>query len=220
MKTYKNILVALGVTLLLLTIGMKNELEAQPCTNLVDTLLIDGCYYEVYLCVFCGAAYPGYVNVDSLKSLNGCTNSLDPVELLQQAYSQVATVAMQWYEYCQPNLPPCTGTERKIMKLNINICWKAKLDYAPLSMENNYLFFPCNTDEYCEVEYSYCIDSLGMVQHNITSATSNYNPYTLSCLGSEGYEIELPKYPDDDNGTETDCYILHTPCNPDGYIWP
>ena len=199
---------------------MKNEAEAQPCTNMVDTLLIDGCFYEVYMCVFCGSAFPGYVTVDSVKSLDGCTSSLNPIELLQQAYSQVATVAMQWYEYCTPHLPPCSGTERKILKLNISICWRAKLVYAPLTPANNYLFLPCNTDEYCEVEYSYCKDSLGIVQHDIISATKNYNDSTLSCLGTEGIDVmPLPTFPTFPNGYETDCYILHTPCNPDGYIW-
>lgn len=220
MKTYKNMLVALGVTLFLLTVGMKSEAEAQPCTNLVDTLLIDGCYYEVYLCVYCGAAYPGYVNVDSLKSLGNCSTTLDANQILQEAYSQVATVAMQWYEYCQPHLPPCSGTERFTMTLNINVCWKAKLQYAPLTMINHYIFIPCNTDEYCEVEYKYCIDSNGHVQHELYSSSRNFDINDFSCDETEGYEVmPLPTFPTYPNGYETDCYILHTPCNPDGYIW-
>lgn len=46
-------LVALGVTLFLLTVGMKSEAEAQcdpGWTHIIDTLLVQGCLYKVELC--------------------------------------------------------------------------------------------------------------------------------------------------------------------------
>jgi hypothetical protein len=51
MKKYTNILFALGVTLFLLTLGMKSEAEAQSMcdstwTQKKDTLTIAGCEYE------------------------------------------------------------------------------------------------------------------------------------------------------------------------------
>lgn len=52
MKKYTSVLVALGVTLFLLTVGMKSKAEAQcdpGWTHITDTLLVQGCLYEVDL---------------------------------------------------------------------------------------------------------------------------------------------------------------------------
>ncbi|MFA7326512.1 MAG: hypothetical protein WC121_07615 [Candidatus Kapaibacterium sp.] len=63
MKRFSNILVALGVTLFLITVGMKSEAEAKHCkgTTVVDTVTVDGCEFEVTLCVTCAYSYPGRV---------------------------------------------------------------------------------------------------------------------------------------------------------------
>ncbi|MFA7325699.1 MAG: hypothetical protein WC121_03480 [Candidatus Kapaibacterium sp.] len=57
MKRFSNILVALGVTLFLLSVGMKSEAEAQPCTSpwqtITEIVTVGGCNYQVEICVLC-----------------------------------------------------------------------------------------------------------------------------------------------------------------------
>jgi hypothetical protein len=218
MKTFSKISLALVAILFLLSFGMKSEAVAQPCTTILDTINLGGCPYEVELCIYCGAAYPGYVDVRSIRQLTGCVPSVTNYdELVKTAYKKA--MASLWYDHCQQNVPPCSGTDRKEMTVKMYICWKAKLDYAPLIDKNLYYFYPCNTDEYCEVEYSYCIDSLGALQYTIGTATANFpSDSTLSCFGSEAEEVPLPVYPAP-NGTESACFILHTPCNLDEFNW-
>lgn len=217
MKKYSNILVALGVTLFLLTVGMKSEAEAQPCSIVVDTLILGGCPFEVELCVFCGNAYPGYVQVNKISPLSGCSTSLTMEQLIQTAVKKASSAL--WFDYCQYNAPPCSGPSRKSVIAKIPICWSAVLQYASLAEENRYIYIPCNTDEYCEVEFKYCVDSLGTLQSTINSITPNYPlDSTLTCFGSEAENIQLPVYPLP-NGTMSDCFILHTPCNPDEFGW-
>lgn len=215
LKIYSVIALTLG---LFLISGSSIELKSQPCTTMVDTLTIDGCDYEVTLCVYCGLAYPGYLTVESMKLISsGCTTTLDPNELMQRAYTQVSTVSVMWYNYCQYHLPPCGGPEPpKEMTVRQYYCWKVKLDYYDaVDSTNYYLFLPCNTDDYCEVTYEYCVDSLGVVQKNLSSSRTDAT--SIDCT-EEGEDIEIPEHPDP-VGTESDCYILHTPCNPDIYIW-
>lgn len=89
MKTITKILVALGVTLFLLTVGMKSEAKAQPCTTLLDTLTIGGCPYEFEICVYCGLSYPGYIIVKNYRKLDpNCINALTDPQIYQQALTQ------------------------------------------------------------------------------------------------------------------------------------
>lgn len=216
MKKLSNILVTLGVIIFLLSFGMKSEVVGQPCTQVKDTLVVDSCLYEVTICVYCGAAYPGYVAVDSVRQISGCTTSFTYNEVLQTVYKKV--MASQWYNYCQYNAPPCSGTERKEMEVEMYICWRARLEYASIAQENRYVFYPCNYDDYCEVEYSYCVDSLGVLQYTISDINPNFDLQDLGC-SLEAEDVSLPEFPMFPNGSESDCFILHTPCNLDGFNW-
>jgi hypothetical protein len=217
MKNNTNILVALGVTLFLLTVGMKSEVKAQPCSIVVDTLVLGGCPYEVELCIFCGNAYPGYVEVNKITQLTGCSSSLTMEELIQTAIKKASSAL--WFDYCQYTAPPCDGSDRKVVTVKVPICWRAGLQYASQAQENRYIYFPCNTDEYCEVKYKYCFDPLSVLQSTIDTIMPHYPAdSTLTCFGSEADDIELPTYPML-NGTMSDCFILHTPCNPDDFNW-
>lgn len=213
MKTYKNILVALGITLFLLTVGMKGEAEAQPCTVLKDTLNIGGCPYEIDVCVYCGLSYPGYAEIKGIRPIDpNCTSTLPFYQVMQQAYTQLTNVATIWLDYCQPLLPPCEGTIRKPFKWRIALCWYARLEFSKPGPNNDrHLIMPCEDSPYCEVEYEYCVDEYGMVHHTEDTSIILIEP---NCT-LEGYEVILP----DDfignlPGDESDCFILHTPCNP------
>ena len=196
---------------------MKKVAEAQPCTNMKDTLIIDGCPYEVDLCVYCGLSYPGYAIINSVRPLTNCNSTLDRNELMQLAYTQLATTASIWLNYCQTLLPPCSTQTRTIMKWRMPVCWYAKLEFSiPGANNDRHIILPCEDPEYCEIEYEYCIDDLGIIH---SDPTNTVFPVIPNCV-LEGNEVILP----DDfigslPGDESDCFILHTPCNPDDFEW-
>src|SRR5690606_23575786 len=108
MKKLSNILVTLGVTIFLLSFGIKSEAVGQPCTILKDTLTISGCEYEFQVCVYCGLSYPGYAEVRGFTPLNpNCSNGLTFEQLMQQAQTQLGTSASLWLDFCLPTVPPC-----------------------------------------------------------------------------------------------------------------
>lgn len=213
MKKYTNILVALGATLFLLIVGIKSEVKAQPCTIMKDTLTISGCQYEFQICVYCGLSYPGYVTIGAYRKLNpNCVNSLTPNQVLQQALTQLNTADALWLEFCQPLIPPCDGDERVTVEWRISFCWYAKLvniiyPIPPgISIVYDYVYLPCNSDDYCSVVYTYCRDEHGVLQHTV----DHYSPTGYPKCTLEGSQVVLPT----NIGDDSDCYIYHSPCNP------
>lgn len=213
MKEFSNILVALGVTLFLLTVGMKSDLLSKHCKSpyqtIIDTITVDGCQYEVDLCVFCGVAYPGEVIINSVRNIGSCAPTLTQDQIISQIYSQLSTHAYLWFQYCQFNVPPCSGKARKKIEWKVYTCWKMILVHNDPDPDNRiYLSIPCGDDTYCKVTYSYCVDPFGIVQSNVSSYLGVNWPITCTL---EGYEIIKPiTYV----GEESECYIVHTPCNP------
>lgn len=215
MKRFTNLFVALGVTLFLFTIGMKSEAEGQPCTTLLDTLTIAGCPYEFEICVYCGLSYPGYVKVMGYRKLDpNCINALTDVQLIQQALTQLNSPSSLWLEFCQPFVPPCDEEARKVVTWQIPMCVNARLygivpPNPPAFPDVRYEYYirSCS-DSYCSIEYEYCRDEFGVIHYNVNSYTPTTG--TLGC-SLEGWQVELPT---EEIGETSDCYIIHTPCNP------
>src|SRR5688572_12559868 len=111
MKNYSNLLVALGVTLFLLTVGMKSELKTQPCTSpwqhIIKIVTVDGCDYQVDLCVWCRVAYPGEARVNSYRNIGPCSTTLNPAQITQQIFTQLMNPDALFFDICQRGLPPC-----------------------------------------------------------------------------------------------------------------
>lgn len=217
MKNFKNLLFTLGVTFFLLTFGMKSEAEAKdPCppgwTTLIDTVTVDGCDYEVELCVYCQFALPGKVRFNHYRNIDDCATLLNPSEIEDEIISQIVTFAYSYFDYCQFLLPPCDQKPRKKITFDIPICMKAHLYYkAPPPLNDyRYLYLPCGDDAYCSVTYSYCVDYFGVAHHTVDPGSTSHN-FPYSCT-KEGYEI-IP-LPTGSVGDESECYIIHTPCNP------
>ena len=211
MKRFSNLLVALGVTLFLLTVGMKTEAKSQPCTSMLDTLIMDGCPYQVEICVYCGLTYPGYVEIGHIEPLDpNCINTLNQTELIQRAFTQLNTPDALWLEFCQPDLPPCSGTERKLVNWRSPYCWDAKLLFIipkpyPDPPRYEYYMKPCDNENYCTVQYSYCKDALGVIHYEVNT---NFPTGVIDCEESD--EVLMPHV----IGNTSDCFIFHTPCNP------
>jgi hypothetical protein len=82
MKKYTKILVALGVTLFLLTVGMKSEAEAQCPAGFTPKTInmnVGGCIYAVEICVKCSPLGLGasevYIN-GGITLIPPCTPTL------------------------------------------------------------------------------------------------------------------------------------------------
>lgn len=210
MKKYTNIFVALGVTMFLLTVGMKSEADGQHCKGItiVDTVTVDGCEYELELCALCRYAYPGEISNLHYKNIGPCSTTLNPDQVFQGIMSQISTYAYLWFDHCVKNIPPCNGTERREITFNIPICWHAKLIVEdPIDPDNNiYLYEQCVDEAECYVTYSYCKDAFNNVQKEVKEF---YSFGTPDCKLEAEYVV-LPTA----LGDSSDCYHIHTPCNP------
>ncbi|MFA7325125.1 MAG: hypothetical protein WC121_00530 [Candidatus Kapaibacterium sp.] len=214
MKATINNLIFLSITIF---VAKSINIEAKPiCTkpwvNIVDTVTVDGCDYEIDLCVYCAFAYPGKVKINYYRNISGCTPTIPPNQITNQIISQISTYAYFWFDYCQFNLPPCSGSLRKKIEWDIYICWKAKLVIKGATPHDDvYLHLPCeDNDTFCRVTYSYCVDEFAVVHHNVSGYLGyNFDP---SCTLEGSAVFPLP--PSAMVGDETACYVLHTVCNP------
>lgn len=140
------------------------------------------------------------------RNIGGCYSTIPEDQIYNAIMAQISTYAYVFFDNCQGNLPPCTGDDRTQITFNVPICWKAKL--GEITPNLIYYFYPCDDDAYCEVTYTYCMGSYGVPQHS-TSNPVQYNfPYTCTTQGHEIYPLPTVL------GDSTDCYIMHTPCNP------
>lgn len=213
MKQYSKILVALAVTLFLLTIGIKSEAEAQcpsPKLHYIDTLTVGGCDYEVDMCIECTVTHPGKVTYNSITPLDSsCVSSLSPEQQIQQVLSQTSNWAYVYFNACPQNFPPCDTTAKRIT-FEYPLCWTVVLD----TNNKRYWYYSCD-DSKCAVTYDICMKMPEMtIQKTLVGGPTFIN--TPNCY-LQGSEIEFP----DEHDEESECFILHTPCNPDGYfMWP
>lgn len=213
MKNYSNILLSLGVTLFLLTVGIKDEVDAQPTCNspwttMTEIVTVGGCNYLVEICILCQFSYPGQVKVLKFRNAGPCSNTLTEQQIIEGVENQLMSPYSLWLNLCKDTLPPCKNAPPYVVKLEMPICWKIKLDYQDLqdTTNNVCLSYPCDDDAYCQQEYLYCRDKYG----NKIVRKGGYFGYNFpySCT-LESYQITRPTVLND----ESDCFILRTPCN-------
>lgn len=208
MNRFSNISATLMVALFLLTFCTKSEALGQcPSGQLhyVDTLLVGGCLYEVDMCIECTVTHPGRVTYKSVTPLDSsCVNGLSHNQLLQQVLSQTSNWAYIYFNACPQNFPPCDTTAKRIT-FSYPVCWTVILD----TMNHRYWYSRCDSTS-CDVTYDFCMKYPEMnIQKTFVSMTEvNFEPQCTL----EGYQIELP----DEHNEHSECFILHTPCNPDG----
>ena len=209
MKRFSNILVALGVTLFLMSVGMKSEAEAQcksGYTYKKVTMTIGGCPWEIEICYKCGLTYPGEVYLIGATPIkNPPCVAVTLQEALDYAYGQLGN-----YDYIinilctnTPYLvPPCPTQSQKLI-LNYNYCWKMKkIMYHGVETIR---FLPCGTG-YCTEEITFCFDVLTQSIIKTTYSFMTEPPY----CSLEENEVEIP----DNVGDESNCFLYHSPCNP------
>ncbi|MCB0703565.1 MAG: hypothetical protein KDC55_12735 [Ignavibacteriae bacterium] len=215
MKKYTNILVALGVTLFLLIVGMKSEAEALCPTGYSTKTInmnVGGCIYEFEICYKCSPLGAGATKVQLGTTPTlitpGCVPTVPFNQVIDYILSQIQTPAFLFSEICifNPNIPPCDGPPPPyLVTFYLPQCWQAEVIYYFGS--NTIYFSPCSED-YCETTYSICVDGSG---NKIMTALLPSIGSTPSCSGQEPpIPFINPSYPPH---TKTPCYIYHTPCD-------
>lgn len=219
MKKFSNILVALGVTLFLLTIGMKSEAGAacpSGYTSKTINMNVGGCIYEFDICYKCSPLGQGATKVEfgSWPTLinPGCTPTIPFSDVIDYIISQIQTPSFIFSELCtfNPNVPPCNGPPPPyLITFNIPQCWQAEVI---MYFGNKTVYFsPCSEDM-CEATYTICKDGSG---NNLITLVPPAIGSTPSCHGTE------PTFPFPDPtdlvneplNIPTPCYIYHTPCD-------
>jgi hypothetical protein len=221
MKNITKKLVMLGVTLFLLTVGMRSNAEAQCPTGYTAKTInmnVGGCIYTFDICYKCSPLGMGATKVEFLSgptlipTTPACSSSVPLSGVMNYIMAQVQSPAFIFNELCtyKPPAPPCDGPNPpELVTYKIPQCWEAEV--IMYFGEKAVTFRQCS-DDICEVTYSICVDGQGGYVRTEISKTGG----TPSCT----IEASSVLFPDPSNldpypvGHKTDCYIYHSVCNP------
>lgn len=173
-------------------------------------MTINGCPYQVDLCVSCSVGpVPSSVSVIGLLQIPQtppCVQTWTFQQVLQEVESQVSTWDYMYTYLCDPmTAPPCPNQAYNSM--NHWVCWKIQcIEYLG---EITLYYVACDYDNYCEETYSWCWQADEHGGHYVRTSYEHHMVGSINCT-LEGWQIHVPTVP----GTESECYIYHTPCNP------
>jgi len=206
------------ILVIVLSIFMnKFELQAQcgqGFTEKIVQMQVGECQYMVRLCVKCIygiSPYPNEVKLMDYRQLPStpeCTQALTYQEVIDYIMSQIQTYGFISTYLCnlQPTAPPCEQGQLTV-KFVQGFCykWVCQL-YLGQVVTVTYL---CDSDNRCETTFSYCWMSAPAPGHIERTLISKVKVGTPDCT-LEGWQVPIPTVP----GTESECFILHTECNP------
>jgi hypothetical protein len=206
MKDLKKILFLFTLIAMFIISGLKSY----ACTDMLDTLTINGCEYQLLLCVDCQSYGPALfsVSVKSFMKLDSeCVQTLNPEDVLHQIESQIKLYEYLHGHLCDPNNylpPPCPNyppDPMDIVTINHYFCYRQTWVVYGGQMHENWE--ACDYDNYCSERIYYCWSPdpppLG---------TKEIRPLGTSWYGTpqctlEGWDAETGE-----------CYLNHTLCNP------
>ena len=176
-------------------------------------ILINGCPYDVELCVKCSVLgyLPDCVAVSGF--IKKPTSPVCTTDVGLSAQQKLAYIESQvenpdfWNTWlCSPVVPPppCPSQSDPITILHF-YCWKmvGVIYFGEFGIH----YQVCNTDAWCEETITWCYDPIANEYQRTTSGPTNVG--TKSC-SLEGWQVTVPTEEDE----ESECYIYHTPCNP------
>jgi hypothetical protein len=179
MKKYSNILVALGVTLFLLAIGMKSEAEAQTCcpsglyTQITVTNVThpaSGCKFSITYCYYDG---PGgdrklficNINVDASQSCN--YNNFN----LNSSFWSFVDEVVRYDLHSRDPFDPCVeggGQTNMIVESSKAKCQKVYYDM----ILDAYIVEACDAEPgLCVSVYSICASNGSLIKTDISGPT-------------------------------------------------
>ena len=207
MKRFSNILVALGVTVFLLTVGMKSEAEAQcppGSSSIATTFTVKGCVFDVILCWKCGVtSAPLEFAITSCEPKTTCSPAVSRDEAIDSITKELLT-PVWFYFFCSSlDIPPCsTQTYETIRVIRYNCVKKFTPSFVPPNPQAPTRIEVCNFDSYCYQDYEACMISLG----NMQLTPLGWKQYgTPDCL-----PMDTPDDPDP--GTSSDCWLINPGC--------
>ena len=212
MKKYTNILVALGVTLFLLTVGIKSEAEAQcppGASSIATTFTVKGCVFDVILCWKCGvASAPLEFAITSCNPQTACTPAVSHDEAIDSITKELLT-PVWFYFFCSSKvIPECsTNTYETIRVKRYNCVKKFMPTYVPPGPQSPMRIEVCNYDSYCYIDYRACMLSLGNLQ--LTSPLGWKQFGTPDCSPMDPIPADPP------SGSSSDCWLINPGCDYD-----
>lgn len=176
------------------------------------TIFVNGCVYEVYLCVKCASISTGplptevkIMGYDKLD-LPYCIQTWDDEQVKSYIFNTCKTFSFIITNLCTNPLPegiPNCPQKSEVIRFWTFPCWfMEKVNYLG---EDKIQYRSCDYDTYCYQEISYCYDNGQIVQ----TIEVQQMVGTVSCT-LEAFEVDVPTEYD----TPTECYIYHTQCNP------
>lgn len=173
------------------------ELKAQCPTGYtprVVNLVVNGCTYEVHLCVKCSTGpVPTQVQVTGfikVATIPACIQAWNAEQVLTDIEFQVRNYDFVFNFLCNPRTgPPCPTQSDPIQYWSFP-CWLQEPDG---------FYHPCDYDTYCYEVDTYCYDSLaGKYQKTVVTGPTMVG--TPDCTLEAG-EAE-----------QGECFIHHTNC--------
>jgi hypothetical protein len=206
MKDLKKILFLFTLIAMFIISGLKSY----ACTDMLDTLTINGCEYQLLLCVDCESHGPApySVSVKSFMKMDpDCVQTLNPEDVLHQIESQI-----RLYEYIHTQLcntgnylppPPCPyfpPNPMDIISLYQYYCYKHSWVEDGGQMKE--VWGACDYDNYCVQRFYYCWNPFPPPSGTIEIRILSTDQIGLPQCTLEGWESETG-----------DCYINHTLCD-------
>jgi hypothetical protein len=191
-----------------------SELKASACPNgftpRTVQMNINGCTYEVNICVKCQTGIaPAEIQIRDFSHIvlsPECEQTWTIYQVLDYIANQLSTYSFIYAYLCTPlTAPPCPA-QSDIHIFRHWVCWNIEVVYYFGKYHIKHT--PCDYDNYCEERYKYCYDPIA----NQNVKTRVYGPALVGSINCtlEASEVEIP----DQIDQPTDCYIYHTPCNP------
>ena len=176
-------------------------------TLYTQSLTINGCDYTVDFCVTCPyGPFPLQASIQSITKIDQtCTQTLDFQDVLDAIETQVFNPEVL-ETYCITGIPPCDTTTIYSIEISYPMCWR--------SLYTTYMGNPATKCEPC-IENEACIESFDIC-YNVSTKTYIKSNFMYSMTGPapctlECWEVDEPT---SISPEPTECYIVHTACNP------
>ncbi|MCB0701989.1 MAG: hypothetical protein R2863_00655 [Candidatus Kapaibacterium sp.] len=182
MKRFSNILVALGVTMLLLTVGMKSEAVAQSCcpsgsytqTSVTSINPTSGCTFTINYCYYIEPSGVRNIFICSISVPTGqpnppCDYSIFVLD--EDFWILVDTVTIRGLHSINPFVP-CNeeggGPSNVIVETTKAKCQRSYLDYT----SGNYVIEACDEEPgECQNTYAVCMLNGEFIKTHIAGPT-------------------------------------------------
>ena len=174
-------------------------------TLYTQSLTINGCDYTVEYCITCPyGPFPLQASIQSIiKNDNTCTQTLDFSDVLDAIETQIFNPDVL-ETYCIIGIPPCDSTLN--VEFRYPMCWRSL--YTTYMGNPATEYEPCSENEECIESYDICYD---LITETYTKSNFMYSMTGPAPCTLESWEVDEPT---SISPEPTDCYIVHTGCNP------